>query len=242
MLKLKLLHRICSTNGAWMLLALIISTTAPMSLGSELDSNATTVETRTTGVFQANEAMIIKVPLDTTSVLNGAFSIDSAGYANLPIIGRMYVNGKTTETVETYLGQKMASYLRDTHIMATPVIRLTLLGLWQKPGMLYVGSEASVWDACRLAGGPGSEVNLFKWRVMRGKQVLSISLLDEFSRGTSLRRAGVRSGDIFVIPIPNPQAGFWYWFRESLTITAQVAAITTTGLTAYLTYLAVNGR
>jgi hypothetical protein len=126
--------------------------------------------------------------------------------------------------------------------MATPVVRLTMLGHWQRPGMHYVDPELSVWDACRVVGGPAGETSIDKWHVMRGSQLLGIHLLDEFSRGTSVRNAGIRSGDLFIIPVPNPQSGFWYWFRESLTVTAQIAGIAGTVLTAYVTYLVLEER
>lgn len=194
------------------------------------------------GVFKANEAMLIEVPLDTSSVLNGAFPIDSAGYVTLPVAGRLFVHDKDASEIESYLAKRMSQYLRDTHIIATPVVRLTLIGHWQRPGMHYVDPQSSVWEACRVAGGPAGEQNIHKWRVMRGGEILPISLLDEFSKGSSLRAAGVRSGDLFIIPQPDPQSGFWYWFRESLTVTAEIAAIVGTTLTAYLTYLALDER
>ncbi|HLP42096.1 MAG TPA: hypothetical protein VK465_11355 [Fibrobacteria bacterium] len=195
-----------------------------------------------TGVFKANEGMILKVPLDTASVLNGAYPIDSAGYVTLPVAGRLFVHDKSVDEIASYLGKSMSQYLRDTHVMAIPVVRLTLLGHWQRPGMHYVDPQLSIWDACRLSGGPLTEANIHDWKVMRGSSILPISLLDEYSRGTSLRNAGIRSGDIFVIPTPNPQSGFWYWFRESVTLTAQVAGIVGTTLTAYVTYLIIEDR
>lgn len=194
------------------------------------------------GTFKANEGLIIRVPLDTASVINGSYPIDSAGFVTLPVVGRLYVHDQTSSQLETFLAKRMSQYLRDTHVMATPVVRLSMLGFWQRPGMHYVDPSLSVWDACRVVGGPAGEANIDEWSVMRGSQVLAISLLDEFSKGTSLRNAGVRSGDIFVIPQPNPQSGFWYWFRESLTVTAQIAGIVGTTLTAYLTYLVLEER
>lgn len=192
--------------------------------------------------FKSNEAILIQVPLDTASVLNGYYPIDSAGYVTLPVAGRLFVHDLTASQVEGFLAKRMAQYLRDTHVTATPMVRLTLLGYWQRPGMHYVDPELSVWEACRVVGGPAGEVNLEQWRVMRGSQPLGIALLDEFSRGTTLRGAGVRSGDIFVIPQPNPQSGFWYWFRETLTVTAQIAGIVGATLTAYVTYLVLEER
>lgn len=191
-------------------------------------------------VLKAGEGMEIRVPLDTAAVINGSYAIDSSGYANIPIVGRVFVHDKPTYEIETLLSGKLANYLRDTHIMISPVIRLALIGHWQNPGMHYVNSEVSVWEACLAVGGPNGEGNMDKWVVMRGSKRLPIELLNEFSKGTSLRKAGIQSGDIFVIPVPDPDTGFWYWFREYLTVTAQIAAIASTVLTAYITYLTLE--
>jgi protein involved in polysaccharide export with SLBB domain len=206
----------------------------------EASSSSTLAATQGSPVFHANEGIVIQVPLDTASILNGSYPIDSAGYVKLPVLGRLFIHGKTVGEVESYLGKRMSSYLKDINITTTPAIRLTLIGYWQKPGMLYADPETSVWEACRLVGGPAGERNLDQWTVRRGSSILGISLLDEFSKGSSLRAAGIKSGDIFVIPVPNPQSGFWYWFRESLTVTAEIAGIAGTVLTAYITYLILD--
>ncbi len=187
-------------------------------------------------VFKAGETMAVQVPLDTASVLNGYYTVDSMGFVNLPVMGRVYIHNRGVQEIQSMISQKMSSYMRDTHVTVSPVIRLAILGSWKKPGMYYVNPEASVWDACMAAGSPVYERKIYKWKVMRGTAELPIVLADEFSRGTSLRNAGIRSGDIFVIPVPDPNAGFWYWFKESLTATAQVASVAATALTAYLTY------
>jgi len=216
------------------------ATPAPAETASA--ASASDAGLRLGGTFKANEGMMILVPLDTASVLNGSYPIDSAGFVNLPVVGRLFVHDQTSGQVETFLGKRMSQYLRDTHVMATPVVRLAMLGFWQRPGMHYVDPELSVWDACRVVGGPAGEVNIDEWRVMRGSRVLDISLLDEFSKGTTVRNAGIRSGDLFIIPVPNPQSGFWYWFRETLTVTAQITGIVGTTLTAYITYLVLEDR
>jgi len=192
--------------------------------------------------FFSGEGMIIQVPLDTASVFNGSFPIDSAGYVHFPVLGREFVHGKSVAEVEEYLQKNAAPYLKDVHVSATPAIRVTLLGFWKNPGMYYIDAEATVWEAFRVAGGPAGEVNIHKWRVMRGSTDLSVPILDEFSKGSTMRAAGVKSGDIFVIPVPNPASGFWYWFRETLSVTAEVAAVTATILTTYLTIEYLQNR
>ncbi|MEO6096828.1 MAG: polysaccharide biosynthesis/export family protein [Fibrobacteria bacterium] len=193
-------------------------------------------------VFKSGETMTVDVPLDTASVINGHYTVDSMGYVKLPVMGNVYVHNRSVTEIQSLIASKMSAYMRDTHVTVTPVIRLAILGSWKDPGMYYVNPDASVWDACIVAGSPVYERKLWKWKVMRGTTVLPIVLADEFSHGTSLRNAGIRSGDIFVIPVPDPNSGFWYWFKESLTATAQVATVAATAMTAYLTYKVLDNQ
>jgi protein involved in polysaccharide export with SLBB domain len=193
-------------------------------------------------VFKSGETMTVEVPLDTASVINGHYTVDSMGYVKLPVMGNVYVHNRGVSEIQSMIATKMSAYMRDTHVTVTPVIRLALLGSWKNPGMYYVNPDASIWDACTVAGSPVYEGKFRKWKVMRGTDELPIVLADEFSHGTSLRNAGIRSGDIFVIPVPNPTSGFWYWFKESLTATTQVATVAATIITAYLTYKVLDNQ
>ncbi len=216
--------------GRRIILALVLTASSTVLLQAEVKTHFS--EER----FVAGEAMLLEVPLDSTSILKGGYPIDSAGFADLPVLGLLEVGGKTRAEVEEYLGLKLANYLRDTHIRAQPAIRLTLLGFWTRQGQYYVSPKATVWDAAYLAGGMAGERTLDKITVRRGEQILKISFLDEYSRGRTLESAGIHSGDIFVMPVPRDNTGAWYWFTQSLTVTAQVATIASTLLTVYITY------
>ncbi|MDB5047937.1 MAG: Polysaccharide biosynthesis/export protein [Fibrobacteres bacterium] len=192
--------------------------------------------------FVAGEAMSITVPLDTGAFLNGGYAVDSAGFVDLPVLGRLQVAGKTRDQVEEYLVGKLSNYLKDTHVRAVPAIRLTLLGFWTHQGQFYISPNTTVWEAVYRAGGIGGDRNLDKVKVMRGEKDLDVSLLNEYSSGRTLAAAGIRSGDIFLIPIPRDNTGGWYWFKEGLTATAQIATVVGTVLTAYITYTVLDRR
>ncbi len=191
-------------------------------------------------LFVAGEALTLKVPLDTASFLNGGYPIDSAGFVELPVLGKFLVAGRYRSEVEGYLGQKFANYLKDTHIEAMPAIRITLLGHFVRQGMYYLNPRATVWDAVYLSGGLAGERTLDRIEILRGTQVTAISFLDEYSKGATFNKAGIRSGDIVVVPVPRDNVGFWYWFRETVTMTAQIAAILTSAMSAYIIYLNLN--
>lgn len=191
-------------------------------------------------VFVAGEALTLEVPLDSASFLSGGYPIDSAGFVELPVFGKFQVAGRYRSEVEGYLGQKFANYLKDTHIKAMPAIRITLLGHFVRQGMYYLNPRATVWDAVYLSGGLAGERTLDRIEILRGTQVTAISFLDEYSKGATFTKAGIRSGDIIVVPVPRENIGFWYWFRETITLTAQIAAVLTSAMSAYIIYLNLN--
>ncbi len=192
--------------------------------------------------FVAGEALTIDVVLDTVAFLNGGYPIDSSGYVELPVIGKIVVGGRSRDEVEAYLGSKLSNYLRDTHIKVVPAIRITWLGYWVKAGQYYVSPHATVWEAVYMAGGIAGERNLDKLHVLRGEQPVEIHVLNAYAKGITLAQAGIKSGDIIIIPVPRVEEGFWYWFRETITLTAQVAAVLTSAMSAYIIYLNLNNQ
>ncbi|MDQ3000604.1 MAG: polysaccharide biosynthesis/export family protein [Fibrobacterota bacterium] len=186
--------------------------------------------------FTAGQALTVEIPLDSAGLIRGGYPIDTAGYVDFPIVGRVLVHGRTQEEVETFLGEKLANYLKDTHVKVSPAFRLTMLGYWAKQGQYYVPPNTTVWEAARMAGGIGGERTLCDIKVLRGSTETDIAFLDEYSQGRTLVQAGFQSGDIIMVPVPRDNTGAWYWFRESLSITAQIAGIASTLITLYITY------
>jgi polysaccharide export outer membrane protein len=192
--------------------------------------------------FVAGNALTIDVPLDTAGIIRGGYPIDSAGYADLPIVGRVQIEGRTQEEVETFLSERLANYLKDTHLRASPAWRITLLGHFAKQGQYYVPPNTTVWEAVRLAGGIAGERTLDKITVWRGGGEIAIPFLDMYSQGRTLANAGFKSGDIVVVPVPRDNAGPWYWFKETIGVTAQVAGIVSSVITLYITYLVLQNQ
>ncbi len=192
--------------------------------------------------FFAGEAMLVSAPLDSNAFLNQGYPIDSLGYVDMHILGRVQVAGHSRDEIEAFFSEKFANYLRDTHLSVIPAIRLTLLGSWVRPGQYYVNPRSTLFEAVRPSGGIAGERTLNEVRVQRGEATTDISFLNAYSAGISLAKAGIRSGDMVVIPIPRENTGFWYWFRESVSLTAQVTGVVATVMSAYVTYLLLQDR
>lgn len=192
--------------------------------------------------FDAGAALTVEIPLDTAGIIRGGYPIDSAGFADLPVVGRIQVGGRTQEEVETFLSERLANYLKDTHLKVSPAWRITLLGHFTHQGQFYVPPNTTVWEATRLAGGIAGERTLDKITIWRGGHLVDIPFLDMYSQGRTLANAGFRSGDIVVVPVPRDNTGAWYWFKETIGVTAQIAGIVTGVLTLYITYLLLHDQ
>lgn len=192
--------------------------------------------------FAAGAALTIDVPLDSAGIIRGGYPIDSAGFADLPVVGRIQVDGRTQEEVETYLAERLANYLKDTHLRVEPAWRITLLGHFTRQGQYYVPPNTTVWETARLAGGIAGERTLDKITVWRGGHEVGIPFLDMYSQGRTLANAGFKSGDIVVVPVPRDNTGAWYWIKETIGVTAQLTGIITGVITLYITYLVLQNQ
>ena len=192
--------------------------------------------------FAAGAALTIDIPLDTAGLIRGGYPIDTTGYVDLPVVGRVQVDGRTQDEVEVFLSERLANYLKDTHLRVSPAWRITLLGFFTKQGQYYVPPNTTVWETARLAGGLAGERTLDKITVWRGGQEVDIPFLDMYSQGRTLANAGFQSGDIVVVPVPRDNTGAWYWFKETIGVTAQLAGIVSSVITLYITYLVLQNQ
>lgn len=178
--------------------------------------------------FLAGDAIRILIPADTGSVLKGVYPIDGQGMADLPIAGRVVVAGKTRENIEQYLEGLWAPLLKDTHVQATPAIRLAILGNVKFPGYYYPSPDAVIFDAINMAGGPLVPYDLEETEHIRGRKTVNGRLIDDISRSMTLRESGIVSGDEIMLPIPARIT-----MKEAIPLIGTALAIVLNAMTIY---------
>lgn len=160
--------------------------------------------------FNAGDGLRITVPLDSTSFINGIYPIDGDGNIFLPIIGQYNVTSKSPEEFKDFLKSTYEQYLHYPEIQVTPLIRVGLLGGFNRSGMYYVEPQSSMWDLISLAGGTVHERGLKKMTWERDRKVLNKNLIPYLESGKSLQSIGFKSGDQIWTPSDNRS------FREIL--------------------------
>ena len=129
------------------------------------------------------------------SKLNDDYTIAKDGTIFLPLIGKLKVKGLTQEALVDLLKEKFSPYFKEPFITVTPLIRVTLMGVFIKPGSYRIDPNESLWELIDVAGGPGDDCDLNSIRVERSGKVVISNLLEAFEHGYTLSEIGVRSGD-----------------------------------------------
>jgi len=185
-----------------------------------------------TPVFKPGDAVQIIVFPDTTSFLNNVFPIDDQGYVFLPLVGRTKISTKSEEEFLKFLTDNYSQYLKFPFIQVRPLIRISILGGVQNPGMFYVDPTMSLWEAIKISGGPLQEDGLKKMRWERNKKVVKNNLIPFLQSGLSLRKIGFISGDQIWVPSPD-RPTLW-------TKIGQVLPLVSFAISTYTLYWAIQ--
>jgi Periplasmic protein involved in polysaccharide export len=190
--------------------------------------------------FHCGDAVGISVVPDTAAFLSGQFPIDDDGCIDLPIVGRKPVTSMTQEELGNYIKNTFMQYLHFPSVRVQPLIRLELMGGFQRPGFYYFSPHTSFWEVFRIAGVPIREDGIEKLKLKRARTAIDFDPVLSVENTQSLRQMGLRSGDQIMVTA-RPLKTSWDYFKDDvlpiLSLTLTVAATTAT---AYITYQTFN--
>jgi protein involved in polysaccharide export with SLBB domain len=166
-------------------------------------------------LFHAGDAIMISTFPDTLSFLKGVHRIDDDGLVDLPIIGRISVTDKTEKQLVDTLVNAYVNYLRYPILQVRPLIRVSLLGGFYRPGLYWVPPTSSLWDVVSIAGGPVRDDGIKKIRWERSKVLVKKDVVEDFQSGKSLQKIGFVSGDqLWATALPHQH--FWETMRTDI--------------------------
>ncbi len=182
-------------------------------------------------IFKPGDGVYVNTFPDTNSFLNRVFPIDDRGYAEFPIVGKVNVSQMTTQEVVDFIKKTYQQYLFYPNVYVKPVVRISLLGGFARPGLYYVDLNSSLWDAVYQAGGTIREDGIYEMQWEREGDEKTSDITPIFERGVSLRAMGFRSGDQIWTPSPDART-FFDTIRDILPL----LSFTTTIWVLYNTY------
>ncbi|MFP4015256.1 MAG: polysaccharide biosynthesis/export family protein [Chitinispirillaceae bacterium] len=186
--------------------------------------------------FRAGDAMKIQVFPDTMGFPNGLYFIDSDGHADLPVVGRIPVVGRSEEEITEFLKTEWAEYLRYPNVQIRPMVRINFLGGFFRPGLYCIDPRQSLWSAVYMTGGTVRSDGFKKMVWERGGEVIEKDLVTMLESGKSLYNLGFVTGDQIRVT-GKPERDWWDVVRQDIFPTMTLLlSVATTSLTLYNNY------
>lgn len=186
-------------------------------------------------VLQPGEALVLST-LPDTGFLNGVYPVDDQGYAHFPVVGMVKVAGIPIPQLQENLKQEFIDYLRYPTLTVKPLIRVSLMGGFARPGLYYVSPSSNLWEAVRMGGGMQRKDGIEKLRWKRDREFVAKDVVPYFQSGNSLRAIGFKSGDQLLVTQRPDRTGWEVFRQEVLPVLSAVLSTATTAASLYLTY------
>jgi protein involved in polysaccharide export with SLBB domain len=231
-------------NGRWMISA---SAKVPFFLfafgllfahscfGGSSAAPASHTELGHTGFVEPGDAIRISAYPDTTSFVNGFYPVDGDGRVYLPLVGKINVSAMSEEKFLDSLKAVYISYLRYPNLQVRRLIRVSLLGGFQKPGLYFIDPDYTMWDAVYQTGGTTREDGLKRMKWERDRKIVANDIIPYFQSKQSLSSIGFKSGDQLWTPV-DPKRTWWDAAMRDVVL-SQILPIVTTVATLYISYL-----
>ncbi len=131
--------------------------------------------------------------------------IDNDGTIQLPLLGAVNVEGKTSEELRVLLEQQLATYVKDPHVTVQVIfngsIRYYLLGQFTEPGVKFADRPMRLLEALALGGSVLFEqASLRGAYLARGGKRLPINFQRLLRDGDMRQNVRLESEDTIVVP------------------------------------------
>lgn len=149
----------------------------------------------TRGDFQEGDRIVVSL-LGTTT-FNDTLTVRAGKLLPLPKMGDFPLEGVLRSELTPRLSSHLARFLRDSSVRATPLVRLGVLGLVQRPGYYYTAADVLLSDVLMKAGGPTQNADLGTLEIRRGGETIwnAKDTRTAMSDGLSIERLHLRAGD-----------------------------------------------
>ncbi len=131
------------------------------------------------------------------------YIIDGMGDVQLSSLGKAHIAGLTAEEIASLLRDKFKLFAKEPYVVVIPLIRITLRGGFNQPGMYRFSLEKSFWDTLKEAGGLSGLSTIDDMYILRKDVIIYKDFSDALYKASSLAELGLESGDEIIAPRVN---------------------------------------
>jgi polysaccharide export outer membrane protein len=133
--------------------------------------------------------------------LSGEFVVEETGYAYLPMLGRVQVEGVPIDELRSELRAGYAEAVKNPVVTITPVFNIGVLGEVRSPGVYTATPSTTVLDVVGQAGGFTNRADQEQLRLVREGQAIQYNAERALEQGLDVSALRLRSGDRVVVPV-----------------------------------------
>lgn len=157
----------------------------------------------------------IAISLSNFPEHNGEYAVLSNGFINMPLLGKLQVEGMTVQRLERNLEARFSQTMKNPQVTVTLVaarpLNIAVAGAVNRPGAYAMELQVNptefptVTQAIQMAGGITQAANIREVQVQRKmssgrEQIIAVNLWDLFQTGDLRQNLTLRDGDKIVIP------------------------------------------
>jgi polysaccharide export outer membrane protein len=132
--------------------------------------------------------------------LSGEFQVEESGYAHLPMLGRVQVQGMPLDKLRSRIRQGYAQSMKNPVVTITPVFNVGVLGQVRSPGVYPVTPTNTLLDVVGMAGGFADRAAAERIRLVREGQAIQFNAERALEEGRGVSALKLQSGDRIVVP------------------------------------------
>lgn len=149
------------------------------------------------GDFQDGDRILVAVEGANIMTKPETLVVRTGKRLELPRMADLSLEGVLRAELADRLKQHLGEYIKDPVVRATPLVRVAVLGIVQRPGYFYTAADIPLSDVIMAAGGPGGNADLGKVTVRRGTEVIwdAKDARTALADGLSIDQLHMRAGD-----------------------------------------------
>lgn len=171
----------------------------------------------------------VRVEIRDEPDLTAEYPVSESGQVLFPIIGRVKVTDRPWTEVSAELDAAYGRELANPDFLATPLMRVTVTGEVQQPGLQFADPSMKLADLVALAGGALPTAKRDRVDLVRDGDRLEL----DFSSASADRTVSLRSGDSIHVPRRS-------WVSENLNVL--VSAVATVTAAVVTTLIVTSGN
>ncbi len=139
----------------------------------------------------------VQLIVEGQAPLTNTFTVEPGRVLVLPAIGDVPLTGVLRSELEAHLAKELSKYIVQPTVHAESLVRITVTGAVTKSGFYLIPAESLIPDALMLAGGPASNADMKKIRILRSGQTIwdGATLQNAIVQGWTLDQLSLRAGD-----------------------------------------------